>query len=259
MSKLSWWARPRHIVRPHSIFGAPGKQHVHKKKFAGKSFTGKKSVVVGGVRINDGPVQSHSKVAGISSPSAGGKGKGLALAHPVIHVDSSDDDLGNEALSTIPPSLCDGCKVGAIEQPAPKPLAHSGVKPLLPPIVNDDDIISPVPMRVIYPSELIDEGFLRDSDNFLKENHVMFKHEAVNYGLIDDIYNLEDHVHENFPEGYISQQECSFHSINSKTSIIRQIEGMGVEGANIQENMPASSSAKRRKMDSNDESSIANL
>ena len=162
------------------------------------------------------------------------------IAHPVIEVESSDDDCDTVMPSVIPPSL-GGVKSATAKQYSPDDMMPPGSIPLLPPSVNEDVIKSPVPLRVIYPTELLECGFISDVDGFLDDENALYDEEGVLSGLVDDTYVLEENVHDEVMGGYVSQQECSFHSLHSETSIIKQIEGMGVEGASIKENISDSS------------------
>ncbi|KMS95397.1 hypothetical protein BVRB_008550 [Beta vulgaris subsp. vulgaris] len=72
-----------------------------------------------------GAPAGSGSAAGISLPSHGGKGKGLVLAHPVIELDSSDDEVGTEAISAIPPPLHAGKQLGSVELSAPVPVSFS--------------------------------------------------------------------------------------------------------------------------------------
>lgn len=57
---------------------------------------------------------------------------------------------------------------------------------------------------------------------------------------------MDDPYGDEMSDEYLSQPENIFHSINSKTSIIKQIEGIGVEGSSPWDQGSHSSSAKRR-------------
>lgn len=60
-------------------------------------------------------------------------------------------------------------------------------------------------------------------------------------------------------DGYLSQPENSFHSIDSEASMIKQNEGMDVEEASHVNSVSSTSSAKRRKQCKEDDSTSSSL
>ena len=202
-------ARPRDIVRPHFIISSSAKQSVHKKKFPGKMFTGRKNIADGGgIVFNEVTISPHAKVASIYLPIPADKGKGVIISHPVIDGESSDDEFEDVVTFAIPPSMLSGSKVGVVEHDAPVPTTFTSSQPLLYLSVNEEEIIAPIPLTVLYPNELISADYLPATDGSIDENDELFDNELVHYDLVDDTYILEDRVHEEIMKGYISRQEC---------------------------------------------------
>lgn len=122
--------------------------------------------------INDGEVAGHGKYASLSLPESNEKGKSL-MVFDAIDVESSNDEPNCEDLT---PSLGPQAKTLGIVKYL-ELVSNSGLLPLPLPFANDD-IISPVLLRVVYPEDMFAGNFNDDVDAFLPEE--------------DDLFDLDD-------------------------------------------------------------------